>query len=193
MRLNGLLNKGGLRRIATATVATSATNRASSLPSVAGVAGVAVANPQKPPANDPASAANTAETVLPGHDPDLHCWPHSTAVNTRELHAFMARLERFTGKGLTELDAEALADKLVIRDREADDRHLCLECKHLSAYGHASWRCGNWQAAGIAIRSRDSQLPAELVLQLQRCDGFATTSANTKPDVTLNPMPKTPF
>jgi hypothetical protein len=107
-------------------------------------------------------------------DPDRWCYPHSTAMNTREIETFMARLSRFTTKGMTISDGEALADKLVIRDREQDDRRVCLECRHLAGYGLSSWRCSNWQAAGIAIRSRDAQLPVDLVLQLQRCDGFTT-------------------
>ena len=71
-----------------------------------------------------------------------------------------------------------LADKLVTRDRDLDDRRICLECRHLSGVGQTSWRCGNWQAAGVAIRSRDSLLPADLVLLLQRCDGFSVHKTN---------------
>ncbi len=105
-------------------------------------------------------------------DPDRSCWPHGDAMNTVEIDTFTARLARFTDKGMSLPDAEALADKLVMRNREGDDRRLCLECVHLSGFGPTSWRCGNWQAAGIAIRPHDTQLPAELVLQLQRCGGF---------------------
>jgi hypothetical protein len=124
-------------------------------------------------------ASIVAAGALPGNDPDAHCWPHSTAMNGAEIDLFTARLHRFTDKGLTIADGEALADKLVVRDREADDRRFCMECRHLSGVGQTSWRCGNWQAAGIAIRSRDSQLPADLVLQLQRCDGFTPHLINT--------------
>jgi hypothetical protein len=126
-------------------------------------------------------------------DPDRWCWPDSTAMNGTEIDLFTARLHRFTDKGLTRTDGEALADKLVIRDRETDDRRSCLECRHLSGYAHTSWRCGNWQAAGIAIRPRDTQLPADLVLQLQRCDGFATATPNAKTNATPNSIAKTPF
>lgn len=115
-----------------------------------------------------------------GTGPDCWCYPHSTAMNGNEIDLFTARLHRFTDKGLTRTDGEALAYRLVIRDREADDRRSCLECRHLSGYGNTSWRCGNWQAAGVAIRPRDTQLPADLVLQLQRCDGFATATPNPR-------------
>ncbi len=88
-------------------------------------------------------------------------------MNTAEIDTFTARLARFTDKGLDLTTAETLADKLVIRDRETDDRRLCLECQHLR-----SGNCGNWQAAGVAMRSRDARLPADFIRQLQHCDGF---------------------
>lgn len=113
-----------------------------------------------PAANDPAP------------DPDRWAWPHSAAMTGAEIDTLTARLARFTDKGLTLDDGEALADKLVTRDRDSDDRRLCLECTHLGGYGVTSWRCGNWQRAGVAHRARDVQLPADLVRTLQRCDGF---------------------
>jgi hypothetical protein len=105
-------------------------------------------------------------------DPDRWCWPHSTAMNTAEIDTFTARLARFTDKGLGLDDAEKLADQLMQRDRETDDRRLCLECQHCAGYTVGAMRCGNWQWAGIALRASDAQLSAELVIQLQRCDGF---------------------
>lgn len=127
-----------------------------------------------------------AEGVTPSVDPDANCGPHFTAMNGTELDLFAACLHRFTNKGLNHIDAEALADKLVIRDRELDDRYFCLECRHLSGYGRTSWRCGNWQTADIAIRLRDTPLPADLVLQLQRCDGFATAAPDANAKATSN-------
>ena len=112
-----------------------------------------------PAANDPAP------------DPDRWAWPHSQAMTGREIDTFTARLHHFTRRGLAEPDAERLADKLVMRDREADDRRLCLECVHLA--GHAgTWGCRNWQRAGVATKARDAQLSAALVNQPQRCAGF---------------------
>ena len=116
-----------------------------------------------PAANDPAAVAQ---------DPDRWCWPHSEAMNSAEIETFNARLARFTDKGLTLKDADALADKLVLRDRDLDDRRLCLECFHLSGSKRLGWDCRNWQRAGVASRARDAQLSAVLVCQLQRCDGF---------------------
>lgn len=122
-----------------------------------------------------------AAGALPAHEPDRWCWPHSTAMTGSEMDLFTARLARFTDKGVTHGDAESLADKLVTRDRDGDDRALCLECTHLAGW-RTSWRCGNWQAAGIARQARDAQLPADLVLTLQRCDGL--THAFTPAPVT---------
>lgn len=112
--------------------------------------------------NDPVATATD--------NPDRWCWPASDAMNTVEIETFTARLSRFTDKGMTIADGEVLADKLVIRDRQREDRHSCFECSHLAGAG--GWRCGNWQRAGVAIRSRDAQLPTDLVNLLQRCDGF---------------------
>ena len=89
-----------------------------------------------------------------------------------EIETFTARLARFTDRGLGLEDAEALADKLVTRDRESDDRRLCLECVHLTGHSAGAMRCTNWQRAGVAMRAKDAQLSAALVCQLQRCDGF---------------------
>jgi hypothetical protein len=109
-------------------------------------------------------------------EPDRWCWPHSSAMNGVEIETFTARRYQFSYKGLPRAEAEALADILVVRDREQDDRRVCLECKHLAGFASTSWRCLNWQAAGIATRPSDSQLPADFVVQLQRCDGFITHS-----------------
>ena len=114
------------------------------------------------------AAAN--DTSTPATDPDRWCWPHSEAINGREIDTFTARLARFTDKGLTLADAEQQADRLVIRDREGDDRGLCLECAHL--HGAGRWRCGNWHRAEVATQLKDAHLPGALVLTLQRGPGF---------------------
>ena len=163
MSLANLIKKGSLRGFATATVATTATVRPHSLPTVASVATVSVATAQKYAANDPTAISQ---------DPDRWCWPHTEAMNSAEIDIFTARLARFTDKGLSLEDADALADKLVTRDRDLDDRHLCLECIHLSGSDRRGWGCRNWQQAGVALQAKDARLSSALVNQLQRCDGF---------------------
>jgi hypothetical protein len=124
------------------------------------------------------SAVAVNDPVVTATDnPDRWCWPASDAMNTAEIDTFTARLSRFTTNGMTIAAGEVLADKLVIRDRKQDDRHSCFECTHLAGAG--GWRCGNWQRAGVAIRARDAQLPADLVVQLQRCDGFTAQLVST--------------
>ena len=110
-------------------------------------------------------------------NPDRWCYPEGEAMTGAEIDTFTVRLARFTDKGVRQMDAESLADKLVTRDREQDDRGACLECTHLGGYGATSWRCGNWQAAGVAHRAREAQLPVDLVQRLQRCDGYASLKA----------------
>ena len=111
-------------------------------------------------------------------DPDRWCWPHSPAMNGAEIETFQVRLHLLTQKGLANKDAEALANKLMFRDRDLDDRRVCLECKHLIGNGAGSWRCGNWKDAGVAISSTYALLPADLVMQLQRCNGFTLHSTS---------------
>ncbi len=123
-------------------------------------------------------------------DPDRWCWPASDAMNTVEIDTLTARLSRFTTKGMTIADREVLADKLVIRDREQDDRHSCFECTHLAGAG--GWRCGNWQRAGVAIRARDAQLPTDLMSLLQRCDGFKDSYRSTTTSFALSETSERP-
>ena len=72
---------------------------------------------------------------LPAADPDRWCWPHSDAMNGAELEQFAKRSQQFTRRGSSVESAEAMADRLAIRDREHDDRRICLECTHLGERG----------------------------------------------------------
>ena len=119
-----------------------------------------VAHPETPAANAPTA------------DPDHWAWPHSSAWNTGEIEQFNRRAALFVRRGANDAQAEAMADRLVQRDREEDDRHLCHECRHLRG-GLPGWICGNGAAAGIAVSGWGAGLPAQLVAQLQRCTGFA--------------------
>lgn len=101
-------------------------------------------------------------------DPDLWCWPRSDAMNGQEVATFTARLHYVQSKGLRRGDAQALADRLVIRDREQDNRRACLECQHLAG----RQRCAQWQRAGIGSPA----IPADLLALLQRCDAFTQSN-----------------
>ena len=140
--------------------ATETTKRVSVVFVALGMAPMQKTGSDSPAANDPAP------------DPDRWAWPHSQAMTGREIDTFTVRLHFFTGRGLVAHDAERLADKLVTRDRESDDRRLCVECVHLAGHAAVNWGCKNWQRSGVAIKARDAQLSATLVHRLQRCDGF---------------------
>ena len=161
MSLAALMKKGGLRSLATATVATLATAPPPTAPPVATVAAVAVAT-----ATD--SAANDARAdPAPAPDPDRYCWPHSTAMNTAEIDRFLARVEVLQRKDMGLNAAEALADAMVMRDRDGDDRRSCFECQH---FRHRRKTCGNFSAAGGG-----QELGSDLAATLQRCPGFQPT------------------
>jgi len=90
-------------------------------------------------------------------------------MNTAEIDTFMAKVHLFTVRGVNTTEAEGMADALVRRDREADDRRLCLECSHLRRSA-GLWRCGQWQRAGLAV----ADVPGEVVKLLKRCEGFTS-------------------
>jgi hypothetical protein len=81
----------------------------------------------------------------------------------------MAKVHLFTVRGVNTTEAEGMADALVRRDREADDRRLCLECSHLRRSA-GLWRCGQWQRPGLAV----ADVPGEVVKLLKRCEGFTS-------------------
>ena len=96
-------------------------------------------------------------------DPNRWCWPHSDAMNGAELEQFAKRAQQFTRRGMSDEAAEAMADRLVIRDREQDDRRTCLECTT-----YRPGRCGNHRLAGLQA----PDVGRDLATLLQRCPGF---------------------
>ena len=74
-------------------------------------------------------------------------------ISDAEIVRFEKRQARISWLGYGD-DAEQLAEMLFHRDRDMDDRRLCVECCHAGP----GWRCAK----------RD----AFLVRQLQRCDNF---------------------
>lgn len=118
------------------------------------------------------AADNEVQSSDPAQDPDRWNWPNSPAMNSTEVDTFVGRLVQFTDRGLIVPVAESLADKLVRRDREGDDRLTCMECVYLQGFNQ--WRCANWQHANVAREG----LARDLVLKLQRCDGFVPTGTH---------------
>jgi hypothetical protein len=116
------------------------------------------------PANVERAHLNSAQMK----DSDRWCWPHSSAMNGQEIDIFLIRLEHFRSLGVDLDSAEKLADRLVIRDRDLDDRIVCFECHFL----RTGWHCMNSQNAGVCLQHLNSKLPNDFVHQLQRCPGF---------------------
>lgn len=137
------------------------------VPDPAQVVGLATESPELVP--DVPELVPELATEPP--DPDRWCWPHSEAMTGREIDSFTERSSQFYRRGMQSVNAEALAYTLVNRDRDDDDRRLCLECSHLTGQ-RGAWRCGQWQRAGMGAAG----IPAGLVLVLQRCDGFRNAS-----------------
>lgn len=132
---------------ATATPATPATHVPKTPPTVATVATVAVASSPKPKTE----------------------WANLRLVHTanertgQEATLYAERLQSFQGKGIPNHDAAALANRLVMRDSQDDDRRSCAEC--LSFY------------AGIC-RQRITPIGEITIHTLHRCNGFKLNEAN---------------
>lgn len=80
-----------------------------------------------------------------------------------DIASFTDRRARLLRWGWAEPDAEALAERLVIRDREQDHRVSCTDCRH-----YRPNRCGNHRRAGLST----SEVWRDLAALLQRCPGF---------------------
>jgi len=89
---------------------------------------------------------------------------HERCWNDAEIETFSARSTRFTvlGRG----DAEHLAERLTLRDRQADDRRLCVECRELEASG----RCAAARRGDLAGAERRLE-PSQNILM--RCPAFS--------------------
>ena len=103
-------------------------------------------------------SALVSSTAAAIDDPDRWCWPHSQAMTGREIDTFAERSNQFNRRGLAALDAELLADKLVNRDRDGDNRHLCVECRHC----RPGLRCVNKLAVLHVLQRCDHFVPIHL-------------------------------
>jgi hypothetical protein len=119
------------------------------------------AGPQ-PVAPDPLQADYLADD-LPTGDMDLSYGQTYQPAEGIEMAAFKARAERFQVLGRT--DAEELAQKLTLRDRDGDDRRLCLECTWLGDAGSCI-AAANGRIPGATRRLE----PVRTILQ--RCEAF---------------------
>jgi len=84
-------------------------------------------------------------------------WADSHPARFLDRRTRLLRLGWIAGK------AEAVAARLVMRDREADDRVTCVECRH-----YRPGQCGNYRTAGLQA----PEVARALAEILQRCPGF---------------------
>lgn len=91
---------------------------------------------------------------------------HEGGWDDAEIDTFMARSKCLSASGRP--DAEHLAERLTLRDRQADDRRMCVECRELEPSG----RCA--AARRGALTGTDRRLePTPNVLM--RCPAFTPT------------------
>ena len=87
----------------------------------------------------------------------------AVAWTDADIARFLDRRARLLRWGWPEPEAEKLAERLVKRDREQDDRVSCADCRH-----YRPGRCGNHRAALL----HSHEVGRDLAAMLQRCPGF---------------------
>ena len=119
-----------------------------------------------------ANDANTGTPPLvhssgnPYMTPDQGDECYACGWNDAEIDLFMCRAAKFAMLGRA--DAEHLAERLTLRDRQADDRGMCVECREVEATG----RCA--AARRGALPGADRRLaPVQNILK--RCSAFKGT------------------
>ena len=94
-----------------------------------------------------------------GADADLA----AVAWTDADVARFLDRRARLLRWGWAAPEAEKLAARLVKRDREADPRVSCTDCRH-----YRPGDCGNHRRAGL----HSADVGRDLAATLQRCPGF---------------------
>jgi hypothetical protein len=91
-----------------------------------------------------------------------------------DIARYLDRRARLMRWGWPEAEAESLAERLVRRDREADSRVSCADCRHYKPAG----RCRNHKAAGLL----SPDVGRDLAAMLQDCPGFTPAARRTLRD-----------
>ena len=81
-------------------------------------------------------------------------------MTEQEDATFLRRRSRFFQEGLNDDEANDLAFAMTVRDRDHDERRICLECK-----GNVGRNC-------IFIKDRFGKPTQQARFILQRCDQF---------------------
>jgi hypothetical protein len=86
-------------------------------------------------------------------------------MNGQEIAVFNERNNLFFARGWG--SSEAVTERLLRRDRESDDRVVCLEYVHYTK----QW-CANAKAAELSPTKSSIQIATDQISLLQRCPGF---------------------
>lgn len=136
-------------------------------PAPSPISSVSSATPAAPSANDDLRPGTTISTVRRSGNPYMtpeqgdEC--HEGCWNDAEIETFVTRSTRLSAMG--RVDAEHLAARLTLRDRQADDRRLCIECRELESSG----RCAAARRGALANTDRHLT-PTQNILM--RCPAF---------------------
>lgn len=87
----------------------------------------------------------------------------AVAWTDANIDRFLDRRARLMRWGWNKPEAEKRAERLVIRDREHDERVSCTDCRH-----YRPGRCGNHRRAGLNV----ADVGRDFAAMLQRCPGF---------------------
>ena len=94
----------------------------------------------------------------------------AVAWTDADITRFIDRRARLMRWGWPESEAEKLADRLVQRDRDIDDRVSCTDCLH-----YRPGRCGNHRHAGLNM----PDIGRDWAALLHRCPGYGTHRGST--------------
>ena len=101
--------------------------------------------------------------LLRGGSDAAPCDTAAVGWTDADIARFIDRRGRLLRWGWPEAEAEKLADRLVQRDRDIDDRVSCTDCRY-----YRPGRCGNHRRAGLHA----PDIGRDLASLLQRCAGF---------------------
>jgi hypothetical protein len=117
-------------------------------------------------------AERGASVDLPRLSPAQADECHAGGWADAEAHSFRKRQALMLARGYAPEDAEAVAEALTLRDRQGDDRRICLECTHFGEHG----RCLAASAGRISGADRRLE-PVPTILQ--RCEAFGVRNGLT--------------
>jgi hypothetical protein len=108
------------------------------------------------------SERRSANPMLTAEQADECHTPHWTDA---EMHTFTQRRDRLLRWDYGESEADNLAERMTLRDRQGDDRRMCLECSNLGDSG----RCIAASTGRLVGADRRLEPTRNI---LQRCEAF---------------------